>query len=169
MCPIGWCTSQGSSSALGGYSFAFVTNDNALETPWPPPPINSHGRPLIGRTTIHSKWLPWWCHLSAVRLDGVSAIILKTAITIVHDNRQDHCHGQLWRHQRRVWIRLVRQLRCRKIAIFYRNLHIEGAPVAPARTEVIQVHRFKTNWPCAVSAGAEAVAMVDFVWQPLTV
>ena len=48
----------------------------------------------------------------------------------------------------------------RKIAPPYWTHYIEGVP---APTEAIRMRRFKANWPCAVSAGAEAAAMVDSV------
>ena len=40
----------------------------------------------------------------------------------------------------------------------YQTLYIEGAQ---GPTEAIRMRRFKANRPCAVSAGAEAAAMVD--------
>ena len=54
--------------------------------------------------------------------------------------------------------RRVRRLLRREIAPPYRTHYIEGVP---APTEAIRMRGFKANRPCAVSAGAEAAAMVD--------
>ena len=145
-----------------GYSFAWVTNDGSFKSLRPRPSIRMVSPWSDGRQHRQNGGLPGtiesasrfddastitaktkiYCNLMALSYQTISLVCMSTLIfsTLVAAIATVHSHCEVHRSLRTTTMsatsRLVRRLMCRKIALFYHNFCIDGAPTSTVASNI---------------------------------